>query len=883
MKDALQELNQDSSSDDEINMMRESNFEKRMTRRRSTLGMSDVKGVRSILPRKDYSSGSSKIADIMKTYLVNDEPTLMKNIARHLEFDLAKSRFAIDARSSYLASAFSVRDRLIEMWNDTQIEITALNPKRVYYLSIEYLMGRSLQNSLINLDIQLPMKEALKNFGVAIEEIYEQEADAGLGNGGLGRLAACYLDSMATLNLPAWGYGLRYTFGIFKQSIVNGYQYEIPDYWLGDRNPWEIERTDIVYKVWFGGHVMKEYPNGVEKSIWIPSEIVKAKAYDNPIPGFNTRNTVNLRLWKSIPSEMFDFQKFNTGDYYGTVKSTQNAELITSVLYPNDSTPEGRELRLKQEYFFVSATIQDILRRFSKKNQSFMDLPAKVAIQLNDTHPALGIVELLRILVDEHDYEMMIAWHLISKVFSFTNHTILPEALEKWSVDVLQKLLPRHLELIYTINFFFMESIKNEFPNDSRKMSALSLIEESFPKKVRMANLCVLGSHKVNGVSQIHTEILKNQTFKDFYELDKNKFINVTNGVTVRRWVAEANAPLAELYTDYLGSNEFLVNFDLVRQLNKKIGDPNFCRKWRFVKSKAKLKLVKWIKNNYKLEIPENFLFDVMVKRVHEYKRQLLFCLYILHRYLQIKKASKLEKQEMVNRAFFMGGKAAPGYFLAKKIIKFAYSIADLVNGDSEVSQHMKFLFLPNYCVSMAEILVPASDVSEHISLAGTEASGTSNMKFALNGGLIIGTMDGANIEIAQEIGEENMFVFGTRFKDIEEEKSRMKNSRFEDHFPQELQDVIHEVRSGLIGNPDDFKAVLDSFTNNNDWYLLGTDFLDYLRAQNDIDLCYKNQNDWVAKSIKTAVNSSKFASDRSVFEYAENIWKVEPVFSEFE
>lgn len=847
-------------------------------RRRSTLGMSDAKGLPIFLPRKDYSSGSNKLADVMKSYLLNDESTLTHSIVRHLEFDLARSRFNINTHSCYQAAAFSVRDRLIEMWNDSQIEITKSNPKRIYYLSIEYLMGRSFQNALINLEIEAPMKGALKNLGMNMEEVVEQENDAGLGNGGLGRLAACYLDSMATLNLPAWGYGLRYTFGIFKQSIVNGHQYEIPDYWLGDRNPWEIERSDLVYKVCFGGHVVKEYPGGVETSIWVPSEVVQAKAYDNPIPGFSTRNTINLRLWKSIPSEQFDFQKFNTGDYYGTVKTNQDAELITSVLYPNDSTPMGRELRLKQEYFFVCATIQDILRRFFKNNQNLLDLPGKVAIQLNDTHPALAIVELLRILVDEHKFEMMIAWHLITKVFSYTNHTVLPEALEKWNIEVFQKLLPRHLELIYTVNFFFMESIKNEFPGNQAKLSALSLIEESNPKKVRMANLCVLGSHKVNGVSAIHSEIIKNQTFRDFYDLDQKKFINVTNGVTVRRWIAEANPPLAELYNEALATNDYLVDFEIIKSLNQKATDANFAKKWKAVKQKAKARLSKFVKNNFKVDLPESFLFDVLVKRIHEYKRQLLFILFIMHRYLHLKKANKNERQDAVPRAFILAGKAAPGYYIAKKIIKLAYAVSDLVNGDAELNQYIRFVFLPNYSVSMAELIVPAADVTEQISLAGTEASGTSNMKFALNGGLIVGTMDGANIEIAQEVGEENLFIFGSRFEQVEPAKNRMRNSNYEEYFPAELQEVIHEIRSGLIGDPNEFHEVLNSFTNKNDWYLLGTDWTDYLRAQADVDKTWRNQREWLKKSILTAVNSSKFSSDRSVAEYAENIWGVSPI-----
>lgn len=826
--------------------------------------------------RKDYSEGgNSKLYDLMKSYLENNEETLMQNIVSHLEFTLARTRFSIDKNSAYIATALSIRDRLIESWNDSQMQIHKANPKRVYYLSIEYLMGRAFQNSLINMNIEEIVKKSLNNIGLNIEEIYEQENDPGLGNGGLGRLAACYLDSMASLNLPAWGYGLRYNFGIFKQSIVNGNQMEIPDYWLGDRNPWEIERSDLTYKVNFGGYVKKEWQNNKEVSIWVPSDTVIAKAYDIPIPGFDTRNTVNLRLWKSIPAEVFNFSRFNTGDYYGTIASTQDAEMITSVLYPNDSSQNGRELRLKQQYFFVSATLQDILRRFLSDNKQMEELPQKVAMQLNDTHPSLAIVELLRILIDEHKLEYKNAWEIVKTVFSYTNHTILPEALEKWSVDAIGKLLPRHLELIYLINFYFMEEIKLKHPNDFARMSRLSLIEESSPKQVRMANLSILGSHRVNGVSMIHTQILKNHTFKDFYDLDNKKFLNITNGVTVRRWVAEANPNLTALYTDMLGSNDFLLNYDLVKILNAKIDDVTFQNKWRLVKSKAKLKLSEWIRANYKIKIPEHFMFDVMVKRIHEYKRQLMYCLYILHRYLTLKRLSKEEKQKWVPRAFMLGGKAAPAYYIAKKIIKLAFSIADIVNNDAQTSPYLKFIFLPNYCVSMAQLLVPAADISEHISLVGTEASGTSNMKFALNGCLIIGTMDGANVEISEKIGESNMFIFGKKLPEIQDAKARMRSLSYDDYFPTELKEVIKEIQMGLLGDPNQFKDILDSFIYQNDRYLIATDFSDYVAKQAKADELYQDQTEWTKKSMRTALNSSYFTSDRAISEYASEVWLI--------
>ena len=823
--------------------------------------------------RKDFSEGHNKMYELMKNYLENDEGTLMESIVTHLEFTLARTRFSIDKKSGYLAAAFAIRDRLIESWNDSQILIRQSNPKRVYYLSIEYLMGRAFQNALINMGIEENMRKTLKTVGLNIEEIFEEEHDPGLGNGGLGRLASCYLDSMATLNLPAWGYGLRYNFGIFKQSIVNGNQIEIPDYWLGDRNPWEIERSDLTYQIRFGGYVQREHRDGKEVSTWVHSEVVLAKAYDIPIPGFQTRNTINLRLWKSIPDKKFDFSRFNSGDYYGIIDSTQDAEMITSVLYPNDTTQNGRELRLKQQYFFVSATIQDIMRRFIRDNKDFSLLPSKVAIQLNDTHPSLTIIELLRILVDLHQVEFQTAWDLVSRTFSYTNHTILPEALEKWSVELLQKHIPRHLELIYLVNHHFMEQMKDRYPGQFDKLSRLSLIEEGMPKQVRMANLSILGSHKVNGVSKLHSEILKNNTFRDFFDLDKSKFVNVTNGVTPRRWIAEANQPLADLYRETLGSNDYLINLDEVKALNGKLSDPVFLAKWRAVKGKAKARLISWVKHHYQIKLSDGFLFDVLVKRIHEYKRQLMYCLHVLHRYLSIKKASKEEKQLFVPRAFIMGGKAAPGYHLAKKIIKLAFSIADLVNNDKDTAAYLKFVYLPNYCVSMAELLVPAADLSEHISVAGTEASGTSNMKFALNGCLIIGTMDGANIEISQGVGEENMFIFGKRLHEVSLARDRMSSTSFDDYFPSELKEVVREIQTGVLGDPQQFKELMDSFTHNNDKYLVGADFADYLRAQHEVDVLYRDQNEWTKRSLLTAVNSSNFTSDRSISEYAGMIW----------
>jgi len=865
------------SLEDEISAK---NRSQALMRRGSSRGLfyNNFGAVSSESLRPDFGFGTSKLYELMESYSPSDEKSLMKSIVSHLEYTLARTRFSINNKSCYEASALSTRDRLIEIWNDTQIHITKVNPKRVYYLSIEYLMGRSLQNALLNLNIEANMKKALMQLGMNMEDIKEEESDAGLGNGGLGRLAACYLDSLATQNFPGWGYGLRYNYGIFKQQIVNGQQVEVPDFWIGDRNPWEIQRSDIHYKIKFYGNVRTEKVDGKVRSFWENYETVIAEAFDNPIPGFETMNTINLRLWRSIPDETFNFAKFNEGDYYSSIKQKQDAEIISSVLYPNDSTQNGKELRLKQQYFFVSATIQDILRRYKKSNKDFKDLPNFTAIQLNDTHPSLAIIELLRILVDEEGFEMLTAWNIVTNVFAYTNHTVLPEALEKWNIDIFGKLLPRHLELIYTVNYFWIEKLKDLCPNDFGKMQRLSIIEESNPKQIRMANLSVLGSHKVNGVAQVHSEILKKVIFKDFYDLEPKKFINITNGVTVRRWIGVANPHLAKFYQDNLGTSDYLVNFELVRSLLNRVEDPGFQMQWMKIKAKAKKRVVDWVKTHYRIKISEKSLFDVMVKRFHEYKRQFMYLLFILHRYLTIKKMRNVERENVVKRVFFIGGKAAPAYYIAKKCIKLAHSIADLINNDIEISQYIKLIFLPNYSVSVAEMIIPAADLSEHISVAGTEASGTSNMKFAMNGGLIIGTMDGANIEIAEEIEQENMFIFGLKVNEVEEGRQKMWSTAYEQYFPEELRDVFKEIRNGLLGDPEEFRDLLNSICNKNDHYLVGRDFTSYIEAQERVDHCFRDQIQWTKMSIKTALNMSKFSSDRSITEYAHLIWKVTPV-----
>ena len=717
-------------------------------------------------PTVREESTNQKLWELMAEYIDSEIPTIQSSIVGHVEYTLARTRFNFDKNACYRAAAFSIRDRLIESWNDTQQLFTAEDRKRVYYMSLEFLMGRSMKNALVNINLESRYRQALSELGYKLEELYEEEVDPGLGNGGLGRLAACFLDSLATLDYPAWGYGIRYDYGIFRQKLLKGYQVEMPDYWLAQMNPWEIERSDVTYDIYFGGRVEKRKENGVEVSVWHPDEIVKAVAYDSPIPGYDTFNTINLRLWKSRPTNEFDFQSFNQGDYFKAIEARQRAEYITSVLYPNDSTPSGKELRLKQQYFFCSASIQDVIRRFVKKPRKWEELPDKMAIQLNDTHPAISIPELLRILVDNYNVPWQKAWNLSHRVFAYTNHTVMPEALEKWGVDLLGRLLPRHLEIIYLINHIFMEQVYKKHHNDPRRdllMSSMSLVEENNPKMIRMANLCMVSCHAVNGVAAIHTGLLKQRLFKDFDEYFEGKIRNKTNGVTPRRWIHCSNPELSALFTKYLGSYDWLTDLDRLKELQQYAENPEFKREFCEIKTRNKQRFADWIKKECGVQVSVDAMFDVQVKRIHEYKRQHLFALYMIHRYITLKQMSPADRKNVVKRVFAVGGKAAPGYIAAKKIIKLITSIGDVVNNDPEIGDLMKVVYLPNYNVSNAMIIIPGTDMSEQISTAGTEASGTSNMKFVMNGAIIVGTMDGANVEIVEEIGLENIIIFGAK------------------------------------------------------------------------------------------------------------------------
>ena len=809
------------------------------------------------------------LASLMSQYLARDVPSIQRQIVNHCEYTLARTRYKIDNFIAYQATSLAVRDRLIESWNDTQQFFTEKDVKRVYYMSLEFLMGRYLSNALMNLGIQDQFVEALKGLGFDMEEIAEEERDPGLGNGGLGRLAACFMDSLASLNYPAWGYGIRYKYGMFEQKIVNGYQVEIPDYWLTHNNPWEIERLDVSYPVRFYGHT-EATSDGFK---WAGGQIIRAVAYDSPIPGYDTYNTLNLRLWSAQPAKEFDLESFSRGDYYGAVAAKEDSEKISSVLYPNDSTQEGKELRLKQQFFFVSATLQDILRRYRKVKRPLTDLHTKVAIQLNDTHPTIGVVELMRLLMDVHKLGWTSSWSTVTKVFSYTNHTVLPEALEKWPVSLMEKLLPRHMQIIYEINRRHLEKINQRYPNDGAKLQRMSIIEDGYGKSVRMAQLAVVGSHTVNGVAAIHTGLVKTRLFPDFVK-EGVRIVNKTNGVTPRRWIVHANPALAALISRWIETDEWIVNYELCKGLEQYVSNADLQREFSEAKLENKKRLADHIEKCFGVRVSTDAMFDIHIKRIHEYKRQLLNILGVIARYNKIKKMSAQERENVVPKVVIFGGKAAAAYDQAKRIIRLINGVAEVVNNDGDVGDLLKVFFLPNYNVTLAELIIPANDISEHISTAGMEASGTSNMKFVMNGGLIIGTKDGANIEIGQEQGEENIFFFGLETEEIDNARNGMRYGSWK-ITDERLLEAMEQIREGKYCGQDTSVSILDSLSPNNDYYLVSRDFSAYMDAHDRVDEAFKNKTEWIKMTILSVARMAKFSSDRTIREYAEEIWNI--------
>ncbi len=799
----------------------------------------------------------------------------LKNAFIHnRRFSLAKDLYTATDHDNFQSLAMSIRDRMIEKWILTQQRYHDENCKRVYYLSMEFLPGRFLANNILNLGLEDESKRAMQELGFSVEDLYEREKDPGLGNGGLGRLAACFMDSMATIGIAATGYGIRYDYGIFNQKIMNGYQVEYPDEWLKLGNPWEFERPELTHKVSFYGKTAKRVDKGGRFRVdWIDTRDVTAVAYDTPIAGYRNDVVNNLRLWSAKSTDEFDLDYFNTGDYIMACQDKIVSENISRVLYPSDNIYKGLELRLKQEYFFTSASVQDIIRRFKMHNEDFRTFPDKVAIQLNDTHPAVGIVELMRILIDDEDLDWETAWDITVRTFGYTNHTIMPEALETWPESLFGKLLPRHMELIYEINKRFLREVTSRFPHDRKRLQRMSIVEDGPEKKVRMSHLSIVGSHSINGVSQLHTELLRTTLFKDFYELYPRKFNNKTNGITQRRWLRKANPLLSKLISSTIGE-EWVTDLVKLKKLEPYAQDQSFGERWRAVKTENKIRFARFIKDKSGIVVDPYSIFDVQVKRIHEYKRQTLFAFFLIAQYLKIKNNPN---GDIVPRTAVIAGKAAPSYVMAKLVIKFINSIADVIDKDPTVKDKLKVVFLENYGVSLAERVFPASDLSEQISTAGKEASGTGNMKFMLNGAVTMGTWDGANIEIAEEVGLDNIFIFGLKAHEVAELKKKGYNPRDYVQKNPLLSEALNLIREDFFSQfePGIFKPLYDSLLWHDDYMVLA-DFEDYLFTQDKAAQAFLDQDAWTARSILNTANSGKFSSDRTVREYAEDIWKVD-------
>ena len=792
----------------------------------------------------------------------------------HLEYSLIKDTTTVEAWDIYYALGLTLRDRLIERWLRTQYEYRKRDVKKVYYLSMEFLIGRLLGNSLINLDLYNESYDMLKEMGYSLEDIAELEPDMGLGNGGLGRLAACFMDSLATSAYPGYGYGIRYEFGIFRQEIRKGFQREVPDHWRKNGCPWEIKRPEITYRVRFGGKVKQTEHNGEGRIYsWVDTEDVMAVAWDVPIPGYKVDNVNNLRLWEANATDEFDFEYFNSGDYVKAVEQKNISENISKVLYPNDNVHLGKVLRLKQEYFFVSATLQDIFYQWKQDHDGFAGFADKICIQLNDTHPALAIPELMRIFIDEERMSFDKAWQICKKVFSYTNHTVLPEALERWSVALFEQLLPRHLTIIYQINELIMKEVSRRYPGDILRMRNISIIEEGLEKNLRMAQLCIHGSHAVNGVAQLHTEILKTRVFADFEDLYPGKIQNKTNGITPRLWLLTCNSLLASLISEHIGT-AWTRDLKLLWGLEEYLDDQYFRDSFFEIKEINKKRLSRHIYRVTGIRVRTDSIFDVQIKRLHEYKRQLLNVMATIARYYRIKDDPEAD---FVPRTVIFAGKAAPGYFLAKRLIKLINNLGDIINKDADVKDRLKVVFLPNYCVSLAEKIIPAADLSEQISTAGYEASGTGNMKFALNGALTMGTLDGANVEMAEEIGTENMFIFGLNAAQVSQIKSSGYNPQSYYQNDPELRRVVDSLMDDTWckNEPGIFAPIFDSLMSGGDPYLNLADFRAFVDTSARVDELYTERDEWVQKAILNIARVGKFSSDRAIKEYAEEIWNI--------
>lgn len=797
---------------------------------------------------------------------------LKHSIAYKLMFTIGKDPSVANQHDWLNASLLAVRDRMVERWLRSSRAQLSQDVRQVYYLSMEFLLGRTLGNALMAMGIYDDLNQALDEMGLNLADLMEEENDPGLGNGGLGRLAACFLDSLATLGLPGRGYGIRYDYGMFRQNIIDGEQKESPDYWLEYGNPWEFQRYNTRYKIRFGGRIQHEG----SKVRWLETEEIVAMAYDQIIPGFDTDATNTLRLWGAQASNEINLGKFNEGDYFAAVEDKNHSENVSRVLYPDDSTYSGRELRLRQEYFLVSATVQDILNRHWQMHKTWSNLADKIAIHLNDTHPVLAIPELMRLLIDEHKFNWDDAFEVTCQVFSYTNHTLMSEALETWPVEMIGKILPRHLGIIFEINDYFLKTIQDYYPEDWDLLSRISIIDENNGRRIRMAWLAVVVSHKVNGVSELHSNLMVQSLFADFARLFPGRFCNKTNGVTPRRWLALANPALSELLDEEIGRT-WRTDLSQLAELNQQIDYPAFIEKVAEAKFDNKRRLADWVAKNMDVVLDPNALFDVQIKRIHEYKRQLLNVLHVITRYNRIKADPGADWVPRVN---IFAGKAASAYYTAKHIIHLINDVASVINNDPQVKNKLKVVFIPNYSVSLAQIIIPAADLSEQISTAGTEASGTSNMKFALNGALTIGTLDGANVEMLEHVGEENIFIFGNTTPQVEALRSGGYNPRKYYEEDAELHQVLTQIASGVFSpqEPGRYRNLFDSLVNFGDHYQLLADYRSYVDTQDKVDELYRKPEEWQRRAALNIANMGYFSSDRTIQEYADEIWHIKPV-----
>jgi len=817
---------------------------------------------------------NQKILHKLHDELALDRESVQKSFIQHIQHTQGKHPDAATPLDHYVSAVRVARDRCFDRWTRTWQERKATQPKQVYYLSMEFLLGRLLDDALLNLGIREAMAQALAEVGIDLQQVLDEEEDAGLGNGGLGRLAACFMDSMASLGVVGMGYGLRYEYGIFRQEIVGGSQQEKPDHWLEQGNPWEIERPERRFKVQFGGRVI-HYTNAQGRRIheWIDTYDVYAMAYDTPVVGYRNNVINTLRLWAAKATQDFDISYFNRGDYIKAVEEKSATENITRVLYPNDNDIAGKELRLKQEYFLVSATLQDALRRHLDAHPTPENLPDLAIFQLNDTHPTLAIVELMRLLTDQYGIPRDQAWDITRRSMAYTNHTMLPEALEKWPVWLMERLLPRHMQIIYDINHHFLGEMRAKYPGDAERLARVSLVEEGTERRVRMAHLAVVGSSRVNGVSALHSRLIREELFSDFDEMEPGKFINVTNGVTPRRWLLKCNPGLSKLITSCIGDG-WVTNLTDLQRLVPYAQDSAFQAAFRDVKQKNKERLASFLWEEHREELPLSSIVDSHVKRIHEYKRQLLNILHVISLYLRYQKSPPVGKPP---RTFVFAGKAAPGYEMAKRIIHLITSVGNVVNHDPIVRQYLRVIFVPNYKVSVAELIIPATDVSEQISTAGMEASGTGNMKFALNGALTIGTLDGANVEMLEAIGGENMFIFGLETEEVAAARKSGQDPWQLYYSAPELRAVLDAVSNGMFSpdSPSRFRPTVDALLSGGDYYMVLADFLSYSACQRAVEDAYTDPELWTKKAILNVARMGFFSSDNSIRRYAREVWNV--------